>query len=226
MSLEKTIKRVLKEDTEQRMIPLIKTSIKPIAESYDRICGIDVLTPSENADRYYFLSKPRIPYKVLVYIIGGVDSKYWPRTQAVQNKEWDIVDEMHNTIREFFPINVEVKIIHVKSCEDYEDKNKNTLNESKSNLYPILRRTNLIDDEVEKLLSSVYVGRYLCINYTGGIELIAVISHAVIENLYFNTFYELDDESEQWEDIAQFIFEYIPTKYGKKIKDHYERNCD
>lgn len=228
MNLQETIKRVLKEDREQKMISLIKTSIRPIMKSYDRICGVDILTPSENADRYYFLSQRMIPYRVLVYIVGGVDSEYWPRTQAVYEKEMDIIDEMHNTIRAFLPINVEVKIEYVKSCKEYKNMtdDKDTLNESKSNLYPIMRRTNLIDDEVKKLLNNVYIGQYLCVNYRGGDELINVISHAVIENLYFNTFYELDDESEQWQDIAQFIFEYVPEKFGKEIRKHYERNCD
>ena len=117
MNLQETIRRVLREEKEQKMIPLIKTSIKSIMKSYDRICGVDILTPSENADRYYFLSQRMIPYRVLVYIVGGVDSEYWPRTQAVYEKEMDIIDEMHNTIREYLPINVEVKIEYVKSCD-------------------------------------------------------------------------------------------------------------
>lgn len=117
MNLQETIKRVLREDREQKMISLIKTSIRPIMKSYDRICGVNILTPSENADRYYFLSQKMIPYRVLVYIVGGVDSKYWPRTQEVYEKEMDIIDEMHNTIRAFLPINVEVKIEYVKSCD-------------------------------------------------------------------------------------------------------------
>ena len=103
---------------------------------------------------------------------------------------------------------------------------KKVLNEETNLSFKIRRRTNLIDDEVKRLLNSVYIGQYLCINYRGGNELITVISHTVIENLYFNTFYELDDESEQWQDIAQFIFEYVPEKFGKEIRKHYERNCD
>ena len=223
MNLQEIIKRVLREDKEQRMIPLIKSSISSIMKSYDRICGINILTPSENADRYYFLSQRMIPYRVLVYIVGGVDSEHWPRTQAVYEKEMDIIDEMHNTIRAFLPVNVEVKIEYVKSCKEYKNMTdkKDTLNESKSNLYPIMRRTNLIDDEVKRLLNNVYIGQYLCVNYRGGNELINVISHAVIENLYFNTFNELDDESEQWQDIDQFIFEYVPEKFGKEIRKHY-----
>ena len=95
---------------------------------------------------------------------------------------------------------------------------KKVLKEETNLSFKIRRRTNLIDDEVKKLLNSVYIGQYLCINYTGGNELINVISHAVIENLYFNTFYEMDDDSKEWEEIAQFIWDYVHEKFGERIK--------
>ena len=103
---------------------------------------------------------------------------------------------------------------------------KKVLNEETNLSFKIRRRTNLIDDEVKRLLNSVYIGQYLCINYRGGNELINVISHAVIENLYFNTFYEMDDDSKEWEEIAQYIFDYVPEKFGERIKKHYEDNCE
>lgn len=103
---------------------------------------------------------------------------------------------------------------------------KKVLKEETNLSFKIRRRTNLIDDEVKRLLNSVYIGQYLCINYRGGNELINVISHAVIENLYFNTFYEMDDESKEWEETAQFIFDYVHEKFGERIKTHYEDNCE
>ena len=103
---------------------------------------------------------------------------------------------------------------------------KKVLNEETNLSFKIRRRTNLIDDEVKRLLNSVYIGQYLCINYRGGNELINVISHAVIENLYFNTFYEMDDDSKEWEEIAQFIWDYVHEKFGERIKTHYEDNCE
>jgi hypothetical protein len=102
---------------------------------------------------------------------------------------------------------------------------KKVLKEETNLSFKIRRRTNLIDNEVEKLLRSVYTPTVICRNYTGGIELNTVISHAVIENLYFNTFYEMDDESKEWEEIAQFIWDYIHEKYGKEIDNYYHINC-
>ena len=103
---------------------------------------------------------------------------------------------------------------------------KKVLKEETNLSFKIRRRINLIDDEVKRLLNSVYIVQYLCINYRGGNELINVISHAVIENLYFNTFYEMDDDSKEWEEIAQFIWDYVHEKFGERIKTHYEDNCE
>ena len=102
---------------------------------------------------------------------------------------------------------------------------KRILREETNLSFKIRRRINLIDDEVEKLLRIAYTPNVICRNYTGGNELINVISHAVIENLYFNTFYEMDDDSKEWEEIAQFIWDYIHEKYGKEIDNYYHINC-
>ena len=103
---------------------------------------------------------------------------------------------------------------------------KKVLKEETNLSFKIRRRINLIDDEVEKLLRIAYTPNVICRNYTGGIGLTAVISHAVIENLYFNTFYEMDDESKEWEETAQFIWDYIYEKFGERIRNHYEDNCE
>lgn len=91
--------------------------------------------------------------------------------------------------------------------------------------YQIIRRIHLIDREVKRLIDSVYTPNVICKNYTGGNELKTVISHAVIENLYFNTFYKMNDESKEWESVAQFIFDYIHNKFGETIKNYYESSC-
>lgn len=103
---------------------------------------------------------------------------------------------------------------------------KKVLKEETNLSFKIRRRINLIDDEVEKLLRIAYTPNVICRNYTGGNELTNVISHTVIENLYFNTFYEMDDESKEWEEIAQFIWDYVHEKFGERIKTHYEDNCE
>jgi len=100
------------------------------------------------------------------------------------------------------------------------------LREERKPSLKIRRRTHLIDKEVQNLIRSVYTPNKICKNYTGGIELVAVISHAVIENLYFNTFYEtMADDSKDWEEIADYIWDYIHEKYGKEIDNYYHINC-
>ena len=115
-------------------------------------------------------------------------------------------------------------IRYINSKLDEEPLNESILMEELSPR--VRRRVNLIDDEVEKLLRIAYTPNVICRNYTGGNELINVISHAVIENLYFNTFYEMDDDSKEWEEIAQFIWDYVHEKFGERIKTHYEDNCE
>jgi hypothetical protein len=102
---------------------------------------------------------------------------------------------------------------------------KKILKEETNLSFKIRRRTHLIDNEVEILLKSVYTPNVICKNYRGGTELVTVISHTVIEKLYFNTFYEMDDESKEWEEIAQYIFDYIHEKFGERINEYYENNC-
>jgi len=89
----------------------------------------------------------------------------------------------------------------------------------------IRRRFHLIDEEVQKLIRGVYTPYKICREYTSGTQLTTVISHAVIENLYFHTFYDIDDESKEWEEIAQSIWDYIHEKYGKEIDKYYHINC-
>ena len=102
---------------------------------------------------------------------------------------------------------------------------KKVLREEVSTPYKIRRRIERINYEVERLINSVYTPKVICKSYTGGNELTTVIAHAVIENLYFNTFYDINDESKEWEEIAQYIFDYVHEKFGERIRKYYEDNC-
>ena len=100
------------------------------------------------------------------------------------------------------------------------------LREEVSPTSKIRRRTERINYEVKRLINSVYTPKVICKRYTGGNELTTVISHAVIENIYFNTFYDIDDESKEWEEIAQFIFDYIHENLGDMINSYYQSSCE
>ena len=89
----------------------------------------------------------------------------------------------------------------------------------------VLRRTNEIDREFKRVMNLVYRPDNIC-EYRDGSELFEVVTEAMLENLYFNTFYEIDDLSNEWEKIADFIGNYTWEKYGKEVLDYYNNNCN
>lgn len=100
---------------------------------------------------------------------------------------------------------------------------RKVLREEKYHL-PIKRRINLIDEELFRVLERIYTPDKICI-YRSGEELIMVITEAIVENLYFHTFYNMDDESIEWRHIHDFIVGYVQKKYGKKLEEYFHLNC-
>jgi hypothetical protein len=88
----------------------------------------------------------------------------------------------------------------------------------------IMRRTNLIDDILLKLMNDTYKPNKIC-GYGNSDSFIEVVKYSVGENLYFNTFYEMDDSSKEWEDIFYFISDYIDNKYGEKLINYFHISC-
>jgi len=86
------------------------------------------------------------------------------------------------------------------------------------------RRINSVNNEMDRLVSMVYTPNRIC-NYENAEELIEVIIYASAENLYFNTFHDMDDQSEEWGMIFQSLSNYIRDKYGDKIKEYYKYHC-
>jgi len=89
----------------------------------------------------------------------------------------------------------------------------------------VLRRTHEIDREFKRLMSAVYRPNSIC-RYETGEMLVRVVTEAIWENLYYNTFYMVDDTSEEWERIVNFIYEYVRENYGEKLIDYYKDNCN
>jgi hypothetical protein len=89
----------------------------------------------------------------------------------------------------------------------------------------VLRRTNEIDREFKRLMSAVYRPNSIC-RYETGEMLVRVVTEAIWENLYYNTFYMVDDTSEEWERIVNFIYEYVRENYGEELIDYYNNNCN
>ena len=89
----------------------------------------------------------------------------------------------------------------------------------------VMRRTHEIDREFKRLMSAVYRPNSIC-RYDDGSELFQVVFEGLLENIYFNTFYQMSDLSDEWEKTADFIYNYTWEKYGKEVLDYYNSNCN
>lgn len=89
-----------------------------------------------------------------------------------------------------------------------------------------MRRTHLIDREIARLLDRVYYDKRICGRYDSDNMFLQVVTEAVVENLYFNTFYMMDDTSLEWESSVNFIYDFIKDSYGEKLKDYFNNMCN
>jgi hypothetical protein len=91
----------------------------------------------------------------------------------------------------------------------------------------IMRRTHLIDNEINRLLDRVYYDKRICGRYDDANMFMNVVQEAVLENLYFSTLHNMmDDTSEEWESSANFIYDFIKDSYGEKLKDYFNNMCN
>jgi len=101
---------------------------------------------------------------------------------------------------------------------------RNILREE-TKINPVLRRRlHLIDDEVEMRLRTIYTPKNIC-RFESGEELLEVITDAVIDNMYFKCFSDLNDDGRLWNEVGQDMDDYIKNKYGDKIMEYYNINC-
>ena len=89
----------------------------------------------------------------------------------------------------------------------------------------IMRRTHLIDNEIEKILKNPYFPKKVCKTYINTEQFITSVCEFCFRSLYSNTFYMMDDTSEEWEKIVVFIYEYVKDRYSEILKDYYKKHC-
>ena len=155
MNLQESIRRILREDKDHTNL------LKGIIDSsdifdYKHFCGFDIITPEERSDQYNFLNKNKIPYLIKVYFVGGPNSEVWPRTQAIRNKELDLMEELHEYIKSFVPFNIEMMGSHVNSCEGYDKlmKRKYSTDDLQESIKRILKEeTEGIDSFLDEISS-------------------------------------------------------------------------
>jgi hypothetical protein len=115
------IKKILKEEREKDLSPKIKKllndSVKP---NHKMICRIDVVAP----EKMYEDPTGR-DYQVMVSVIGGLGSKYWPTTQFVIGSRDKIVNDVWNTIYNYMGLSTDVFLRNVKSCDEVLTESSN-----------------------------------------------------------------------------------------------------
>jgi hypothetical protein len=157
---------------------LQKNLIKGIINSYDvsdckHFCGVDIITPEERDDQYYYSNKDKIPYLVKVYFVGGPNSEVWPRTQRILYKELDLMNNLLKTIKLFVPFNTEIVRSYVNSCGGYDKlmNRKYTTDDLQESIKRVLREetedTSLRDTILRSIKS---IGVELTTKAVGGFK--------------------------------------------------------
>ena len=91
--------------------------------------------------------------------------------------------------------------------------------------HKVMRRTHLIDREIARLLDRVYYDKRICGRCDNADMFVRVVTEAAVENLYFNTFYMMDDTSEEWEKSVDFIYDYIKDSHGENLRRYFNNTC-
>lgn len=94
--------------------------------------------------------------------------------------------------------------------------------ESKTNI-KVRRRTVHIDDEVEMAVRN-FKDQFntICI---GEHNFIATIIELTLDAMYWTYFSDIDDNSDEWNEIYGQIENYINKKFVPKLKMDYHLNC-
>jgi hypothetical protein len=106
-----------------------------------------------------------------------------------------------------------------------QDTIRKVLKEEIKSSLKLRRVLSMLDYEVEYRLSTIYKPDNIC-RYESGEELLDVVGEAAIESMYYNYFGNMDDNSKEWERTYYDMVHYIDMKYGERIKDYYNNNCE
>lgn len=98
------------------------------------------------------------------------------------------------------------------------------LREENKSLLRARRRINVVDELLSFKVRRYYKPESICI-YESGEELVEVVMEAVIDNVYWDYFGDIDDTSKEWKIIFDYFEDYIKDKYGDELKKYYHINC-
>ena len=116
--MRQLIKRILKEEREKDLSPLIKTLLNDsIVNNYKGIiCNVDVVAPWKRGP--IGTHSDFKDYQIRVNVIGGIGTKRWPQTQFVYKERDKIVNDVWHTVYNFMGLSTDVFLRNVKSCDE------------------------------------------------------------------------------------------------------------
>ena len=106
------------EEVNKDLSPILEKLLNKmlVKDNQDIICGVKVKHPS---------NRTKLPeniyehehYRVDITFIGGIGTKFWPQTQAVQIRYDNLIDEVWNIIYDFTGHPVDIFPKFIKECE-------------------------------------------------------------------------------------------------------------
>lgn len=150
MNLRHDIKRILREETNKDLTPVMEMLLEGFVNDHkDILCKVEVKHPDKRTklphQEYTYKN-----YRATFYLIGGYGSSNWPTTQSVLRKYDDLMNEAWELIHNYTGQALEMFSKHVKSCGD-------VIQENKENSIPNMIKTLGISDAIK------YFGNYYTI---------------------------------------------------------------
>lgn len=87
------------------------------------------------------------------------------------------------------------------------------------------RRLPEVGRLVDYALNTSYRPDKICGKYENSTVLFNVVGHWIIEQIYHLYFWELDDTSKEWDELAETILKYIKNNYEGRIKETFTEDC-
>jgi len=219
MNLKETIKKILREETEEHKVNLVK---KIIYTLYDNISFIEESTYDGRPLLIIYFESDDTAANIESWFDEKIsrDIREWTSESIVVCPNWAANWDWRKKNADVF-INTEL----IKYDELGNVVNESVLGEE-TKPHKAMRRTHLIDNEIARLLDRVYFDKRICGRYDDADMFVRVVTEAVVENLYFNTFYMMDDTSLEWEKSVDFIYDYIKDSYSETLKDYFNNTCN
>ena len=117
MNLRHDIKRILREETNKDLTPVMEMLLEGFVNDHkDILCKVEVKHPDKRT-KLPHQEYPYTHYRVDFYLIGGYGSDNWPVTQSVRRMFDDLMNEAWDLVHDYTGQKLEMFTKYVDSCE-------------------------------------------------------------------------------------------------------------